>query len=108
MVGVVSDKASSVVPFPVIGRRKAAGRVRELAQETSNLSWTEHACQRMEEREITTRQVLSTLRLGQADGDPTADQDGGWKIVMAKRSAGQFVRVVVALDDDQIFIVTVM
>ena len=103
----MSDKASSVVPFP-LRRREAAQRVRGLAGDTSNLNWTEHACQRMEEREITTRQVLSTLRLGQADGDPIADQDGGWKLAMVKRSAGRSVRVVVALDDSQLFIVTVM
>ena len=54
------------------------------------------------------RQALSTLRLGNIEGNPEPDEDGAWKLVLARRSAGSPVRLVVALDDDELYVVTVM
>ena len=104
----MSKRAKKIIAFPFHGRREILNRVSELANETFNIHWTEHACQRMEEREITMRQALSTLRLGQIEGNPEPDEDGSWKLVLARRSAGTHVRLVVVLDDDELYVVTVM
>ena len=101
-------RAKEPIGFPFLGRREILNRVSELAKETFNIHWTKHALERMEEREITMRQALSTLRLGHIEGDPEPDEDGGWKLVLARRSAGSPVRVVVSLDDDELYVVTVM
>lgn len=100
--------SKKIIAFPFLGRREILNRVSELANETFNIHWTEHALERMEEREITMRQALSTLRLGDIEGNPEPDKDGGWKLVLARRSAGTHVRLVVALDDDELYVVTVM
>lgn len=104
----MSKRANQVFKFPFASRLEILNRVSELANETFNIHWTEHALERMDEREITMRQALSTLRLGNIEGNPEPDEDGGWKLVLARRSAGTHVRLVVALDDDELYVVTVM
>ena len=104
----MSERAKTGIPFPRLGRQEVANRVRELAQETFNIHWTEHALDRLDERAITMRQALSTLRLGQVDGNPIQNEDGDWRLVLTRRSAGTPVRLVVELADHQLFVVTVM
>lgn len=104
----MSKRVKKVTPFPFLGRREVGNRVSELAKETFNIHWTKHALERMEEREVTMRQALSTLRLGNIEGNPEPDKDGSWKLVLARRSAGTPVKLVVALDDDELYVVTVM
>lgn len=96
-----------VVPFRAVEPKHVANRVHSLAQDTSNVVWTQHAIDRLDERGITTRQVLTTLRQGRAEGLPVLDENGGWKIRLAKRSAGQPVRVVASLRQNQVYVVTV-
>ena len=42
--------------------------VRKLAADSSNIAWTEHALQRLEERDITDLQVLRVLSKGDIVG----------------------------------------
>ena len=100
------EKRSAVIHFPTLGRREIVARVRELARNTFNITWTEHALERLDERGVTTRQVLSTLRLGEAERDPSPDQDGDWEVVLIKRSAGRLVRAVVALSGYRLYVIT--
>lgn len=102
------DTQSSVVQFPAIGPDRVVDRIRELARDTFNIQWTEHALEKLEERDVTTRQVLTTLRRGRAEGVPEAEEDGGWKVRLERRSAARRLRVVAVLSKDRIIVVTVV
>lgn len=102
----MAEKRSAVIQFPTLGRREVVARVHELARNTFNITWTKHALERLDERGVTTRQVLSTMRLGEAERDPSPDQDGDWEVVLIKRSAGKLVRVVVALAGCRLYVIT--
>jgi len=102
----VSDEKSTVIQFPTRGRSRVVARVHELAANTFNINWTKHALERLDERGLTTRQVLSTLREGEAERDPIPDQDGDWEIILIKRSAGKLVRVVAALSGCRLYVIT--
>ena len=75
--------------------------VRELAKRTVNIGWTDHAIERLDDREITTRQVLTTLRQGRLEEPPRLDQYGGWQVTLVRRSAGRRVRVVAVLSETE-------
>lgn len=63
-------------------------RVRELAS-TKDVRWSEHALDRMEEREISRLEVLRVLRLGSISGDVHAGKHPGeWKVKMTFRPKG--------------------
>ena len=98
----------NVIPFPQIRRQRVVRRVRQLAENTCNIEWTRHTLERQDEREITSRQVLSTLRRGCLVCEPVLD-DGAWKVTMTRRCAGRRIRVAVSVTKrDELFIVTVM
>lgn len=67
---------------------------------------------RMEERDITDMQVLQVLSRGEVTTDPKWTEERNWKFSMEADTAGQIVRVVLALDVDKmghfIVIVTVI
>lgn len=102
-----SDRGN-VFSFPDLRPEEVVDRVHELAAKASNIYWTAHALTRMEERDITTRQVLSTLRLGRAVDPPRFDQDGDCEVVLVRRSAGTAVRVAVAISWNQLYVITAM
>ena len=95
-----------MVKLPTLGRREVVARMHDLAKNTLNINWTEHALERLDERGLTTRQVLSTLRDGEAERDPIPDQDGDWEVVLIRRSAGRLVRVVAALSGCRLYVIT--
>ena len=78
-------------------REDALAKVREIAKESGRIYWTDHAGERMEEREISSRQALRTIQEGQIDGKIVSDGRDEWKLTLKKRDAGQTVRVVVAM-----------
>lgn len=62
----------------------------------------------MDEREITMRQALTTLRKGRIERGPEVDELGGWKVVLARHASGRQVRVVTVLAGGELVIVTVV
>ena len=100
---------SNIILFPPLRRRWVVDRVRQLARNSFNIKWTQHALHRLNEREISSRQVISTVRRGRPAAEPGQDDYGEWTITLTKRCAGRDVRVVVsATEHDSLFIVTVM
>ena len=73
--------------------------MRDRARKTGNILWTDHACERMEERDITGRQALRTIREGKIDGKIVPDGEDEWRLTLKKRDAGRTVHVVVAISD---------
>jgi len=64
----------------------AKERVRQLAAVTSNLQWTKHIQERMEERGIDDSDVLKVLREGDVDEDPIEGKNlGEWKIKLTRK-----------------------
>lgn len=91
---------SKVVPFndPLSDPSKCLEHVRELAIDTSNLSFdAPHFQKRMSERGITMRQVLSTIRKGELVDGPKKDDHGDWRIKIRRRVAGRKTQVVLVV-----------
>ena len=89
-------------------RHEALARVRDGARNTGNILWTDHARERMEERDITDRQALRTIREGNIDGKIVPDGEDEWKLTLKKRDAGRAVHVVVAISGaDDLTVITV-
>ena len=92
----------AVLPFrasPPPG--EALAQVRRRAEHGINIAWTEHALDRMDEREIVTRQALRTIREGDIADRIVPDGEDEWKVTLKKRDAGRTVHVVVALSGDE-------
>lgn len=62
----------------------------------------------MDEREITMRQALTTLRKGRIERGPEVDEFGGWKVVLVRYASGRQIRVVTVLAGGELVIVTVV
>ena len=79
-------------------------RIRFIAQsDTSRIIWTDHAKQRMEERDISLRMALSILRLGECVGSIRKGRDGPseWKVrVVAQPKGHDPIGVAVAINDE--------
>ena len=101
---------SSILPFrQPPSRQETLARVHGIATNTSRILWSEHARERMDEREISAREALVAIREGQIDGRIVPDGDDGWKATLRRRHAGRTVRVGVAIsDDDDLVVITVM
>ena len=68
-----------------------------------------HVLDRMDERVITFRQALETIRRGEIVAGPETDEYGESKVTLKRRYAGQVVRVVVAISEcDEVTIITAM
>ena len=101
---------NEVISFPPRqSKRRLLSRVRRLAKDTRNINWSIHALDRMDERAITSRQALETIRRGAIDGDPETDEYVESKFTLKRRYAGRIVRVVVAVSEcDEMTIITAM
>ena len=88
-------------------RDELVQKVRALAADTTNLRFDHpHVQQRLAERRIAMRQVLTVLRQGNATSGPTLDEHGDWRLILKKRVAGRRVQVVVAVKEDHLVVVT--
>jgi hypothetical protein len=72
--------------------------IHRLAADTRNIIWTDHAEQRMVERDITDRTVVDVLRTGSLKGriEPGCNP-GEWKVKMVKEVKGRREAGVVVL-----------
>ena len=97
-------------PFPSPpSKGQILRRIRGLARDTGNIHWTMHALDRMNERGITSRQALETIRHGEIVAGPETDEHGESKVTLKRRYAGQVVQMVVAVSErDEVTIITAM
>ena len=74
--------------------------LKALAQDGGRVFFTRHAEQRMIERDITRVQVLRCLQRGTFEEEPAQDPRGSWAMRIKLFTAGEYVRVAVAIDQD--------
>jgi Domain of unknown function (DUF4258) len=60
--------------------------VRELAADSGRVGLTHHCRQRMQERDITLRQILNCLQKGAITEGPAIDIYGNWKMDIYRRA----------------------
>jgi len=72
--------------------------LRDIAQDSGRVIFTQHARLRMRQRKVTPVQVLACLQNG-IMGEPVAlDVHGNWKLTVSRRVAGKDLNVAVAID----------
>jgi len=70
--------------------REFVQRVREIAADSSNIHWSDHAWERMEERGISSRVAIDTIREGDVVGPiEPGNKPGEWKAKLVKYYKGQ-------------------
>lgn len=77
---------------------------------TANVIFTDHAWDRVDEREITREDVFRILREGHCSDEPAKNDKGHWQAIMTKRIQGSReagVVTVILEDDDKLIIRTV-
>lgn len=85
-------------------------RVREVALDTKNVKWSQHARDRMYERDISNRIALNIIRDGHLKGDIVAgNKPGEWKAKFVRQIPGRREAGVVFLlvRNSSIFVKTV-
>ena len=96
------------LPFP-LSRPEAEKRVRGLAVDPRKVFFTAHLGERAEDpdRSVTMAQVREVVAKGSVVEDPRWDDDHeNWVCVLRRRVSGNTVVVVVAIDDEELKIVT--
>jgi hypothetical protein len=89
--------------------RQLEARIRELSHDSSNILWSNHARDRMDERGIYADDALRILRFGHARGSPEKTDRGEWKLKMVKaiKGAREAGVVTIVLTNGRLLIVTV-
>jgi hypothetical protein len=77
--------------------------VRDLASQGARVTFRRHALQRLDERSVTTDQVLRVLRRGEVVRGPDWDNaERNWRFTMRALTAGEEVSVGAAIDVEQL------
>ena len=88
------------IQLPRFTRETAESEIRRIAKEdTGNLILLDHALDRMEQREISLRQILNVLKNGEAvlPSSWDTEKEKGWKCKFRRVTAGTDVTVVAKL-----------
>jgi HSP90 family molecular chaperone len=94
---------------PPLSLEEYVEKVHELSKDSSKVFFdSPHNQQRMRERKVTMRQVFDVLRSGDGIDGPSLDQYGGWRIKLARYTAGRTVQVVVAIKHGYLEVITVI
>jgi hypothetical protein len=89
-------------------KERAAAILQECADVTWRVNFTEHLLLRMDERRISTTQVLNCLKHGAIVRGPKKDVSGDWKCTVEWITAGTKLYVGVAIDLHQEPTVTIV
>ncbi|MDD5394391.1 MAG: DUF4258 domain-containing protein [Thiothrix sp.] len=81
--------------------QQAKAILKDLASDGSRVFFTRHAEERMVEREITRTQVLRCLERGSFEENPARDVRGSWAMRLKLFTAGEYIRVALAIDQDK-------
>jgi hypothetical protein len=93
---------------------EAEAIIREWARDTARIILTDHAFERVDERDANQLDVLTVYRAlqsGAVFGDPVMNEHGHWQATMAKRMPGgrdACVVTVIVRDDRTLIVRTVM
>ncbi len=100
----------NVVPFENLlhDAKHCANHVRSCLDRSEVDFEQPHFRDRLRERDITMRQVLSTLRKGEIIDGPKKDVHGDVRVKMRRYVAGRTIQVVVALNVRKCTVVTVI
>ena len=82
-------------------------RTRILAKDSANIAVTTHARERMVERGITDQDVQQALLRGSIVDGPFINAHGNWQATLGRQLAGQEVQVVVALERQDVIVISV-
>ena len=98
---------SNVIPIwpelpKQLSREDAAKLVAEVLADSANVQWSDHVLERMYERDITDMQVLQVMRRGTVVTDPKFGSYRNWEVSMEAHTAGDHVRVGLAIDANKL------
>lgn len=99
----------AVAPFRPKPQQLLA-QIRQAAADSRNVGFSNHALDRMEERDITTLDALRVLQSGEISGEITAGRSlGEWKckVVARKRGSREIGVATVVLKSGRLFVKTV-
>lgn len=87
--------AAKIVQFKM-SKNAALEIIRAAAADSARVIWLSHVKQRMRQRRITPKQVISCLLKGVIIEGPALDDKGYWRCRMQRLAAGEEVTVVVS------------
>ena len=89
-------------------RHAARSILREAAEQTGRIGFTDHAVRQMRARHISRMQVVRCLRHGGITEGPTLDHYGKWVCRVEHLTAGDAIAVVAAIDlPSRVIVITV-
>lgn len=81
-----------------LGVGEAETLIRRLSEQSENVRTTKHVRERLVEREIRFRQVLTCLRKGAVTEGPFLNGFGNWQVTITRLAAGQDLSLAVAIE----------
>jgi hypothetical protein len=69
----------------------------EIAADSAQVKFTEHALEQMRKRRITPKQVVDCLLRATVTESPVLDQHGNWKLTVERGACGARIGVAVAI-----------
>ncbi len=105
---MLERKDRRIIPLRLRAER-AQEIIREIARDTSKVILSDHAKERMEEREISDIEVYRVLQTGHVMAEPTRTENKEWKCKVVKRLKGSREAgvVTIILANGMLFAVTV-
>lgn len=95
----------SIVPLQKVPTRTKAQEILKELAKLGRVRWSKHARERMKERKVTDKQVLTCLEKGKVTEDPVlankAGVEAGYDVTVERSVAGEYLRVGVCLRFDQ-------
>ena len=94
----------NLLSLPFIGANQVESEIRKIVTGSSqNVIFLDHAAMRMQEREITSKQVFNVLKNGELKDSPkwNTEKSKGWKCSFVTVTAGVKVTVVAKLTKEK-------
>jgi Tol biopolymer transport system component len=89
--------SAKILTLP-LQKDQAQDILRQVAEDSSRIIFTNHAEDRMYEREITRTDIIRVLRTGSIKEGPSQAAKGNWEMKVEGKSAGTWVTVAIAID----------
>ena len=103
MIGIMAE-VLPLNPSP----EDMARHVNRLAEDSKNVVITHHARDRMGERRITSRHLMTCLRKGRVIVGPYKAVNGDWRCTMVRAVSGMDITAAIAVNfEDDLIVVTV-
>ncbi len=99
---------SKIIPFPKKEMSPSLEKVRRLAKSKHGIDLSDHARERMKERDVSQRQIMEVLQKGDKEKEPVKDEHGAWRLKLKRRVAGRTTQVIVAIYENKLIVITVI